>query len=273
MRKTIKLFNNLDFTRDKYENLCKTVADSGYSNVTLEEYISRNPTDDKHFIILRHDIDENSKCALDMALIERHFGLKATYYIRIKKRTFIPAIIDKIAEYKHEIGYHYETVDKCRGDLDAASALFRSELAVLRQHYKVKTACMHGNPLTKYDNKEIWKRHEFSYFGLIGEPYLSLDYEKFTYFSDSGRTWRNDTWRKAKDVVHKTRNVNPKNTDQLIEIIKKGEFDNICILVHPERWQENIFNYWVRYIIDISYLAGKSFIHLARLIRLTRGGN
>ena len=79
-------------------------------------------------LILRHDVDEDCRYALDLALIEQRYNLKSTYYFRLKKRTYVPAVIDKIADCNHEIGYHYETVDKCRGDIDAAAGQFRNEL-------------------------------------------------------------------------------------------------------------------------------------------------
>jgi hypothetical protein len=258
------LLANLDYTLEKYTKLCQAVAESGYINVTFKEYLTFTPPPGGHYLILRHDVDENCKYALDLALKEQQYDLKSTYYFRMRKTTCVPRILDRIAACKHEIGYHYETVDKCHGDIEAAAVLFRRELTSLRQRYPVETACMHGNPLTKYDNKKIWERYNFSQFKLLGEPYLSLDYTKFTYFSDSGRTWGSRTLRKTKDVVRDSTTIVPKNTDDLIEIIKRMELDNICILTHPERWSKNITDYSRRYLIDMAYLAGKTMVHLIR---------
>jgi hypothetical protein len=258
------LLANRDFTLEKYEMLCKAIADSAYANVTFAEYFTTPFVVGKRFLILRHDVDENCRYALDLALKEYKYKLRATYYFRMKGKTYVPATIDAIAECNHEIGYHYETVDKCHGDIPAAIAQFRQELEVFRQRYPIKTACMHGNPLTRFDNKTIWKRSHLSDFDLIGEPYLSLDYGKFFYFSDSGRTWGSDTWKKAKDKVNNQKLIILKNTDDLIDIIKKEELEHICILTHPERWSKNVIDYTKRYIIDMAYLAGKTVIHTVR---------
>lgn len=257
---------NWDFTLWKYEQLCQAVANSRYVNITFEEYFTHPGSDAQHLIILRHDVDASLKHALDIARIEHKFSLKATYYFRINKRVYLPALIDEIASYNHKIGYHYETMDKCNGDVEAALALFRSELSVFRQRYPVKTACMHANPFSKYDNLGIWQKHKPSDFGLLGEPYLSLDYTKFAYLSDTGRTWEQNTWKKVKDKVntqyHKA--LAPRNTDDLIEIIKNGELENICLLAHPERWPKNLADYSKRYLIDTTYNVGKLLLKWRR---------
>jgi len=264
MRGKLELLSNRDFTLGKYEQLCEAVVNSRYINVTFEEYFARGDNNAECFIILRHDIDENSKYALDMAKTEYRFNLEATYYFRMRKKTYVPAIIDEISACNHEIGYHYETIDRCNGDVEAALTLFESELSVFRQRYMVKTACMHGNPFTKYDNKAIWRKRKFFDFGLLGEPYLSLDYTKFAYFSDSGRTWGQSTRKKMKDKVNVEYNRAPRNTDELIGIIKNGEPQNICVLTHPERWSKNLADYSKRYLVDMAYILGKAIIYRRR---------
>ena len=255
---------NLDFTLEKYEKLCQALAKSIYTSVTFAEYFTHHEGIEGHFVILRHDVDEDCRYALDLALIEKRYNLKSTYYFRLKKRTYVPAVIDKIAHCNHEIGYHYETVDKCRGDIEAAAGQFRNELSVLRERYPIKTACMHGNPLTRFDNKDLWKNNHLADFGLIGEPYISLNYSLFSYFSDSGRTWGSDTWRKTKDNVSASTAIIAKNTDDLIEIINSGKLEHLCILTHPERWPKSTAGYIKRYAIDLAYLAGKTVIRVMR---------
>ncbi|MCJ7635678.1 hypothetical protein MUP77_25210 [Candidatus Bathyarchaeota archaeon] len=257
------VLDNRDFTLVKYEQVCQAIANSRYVNVTFQEYFTQ-PNRAEHLIILRHDIDEDSKYASDIAKVEYRYNLKGTYYFRMSKKTYVPTIIDEIATYNHEIGYHYETVDRCNGDLEAAVVLFENELSAFRQRYAVTTACMHGNPLTKYDNKAIWQKRSLLDFGLLGEPYLSLDYAKFAYFSDSGRTWEQSTGKKMKDQVATHNNKLPKNTDELIEIINTGELPNICILTHPERWPKNLLDYSKRYLIDTAYVLGKAAIRWRR---------
>ena len=253
------MLSNRDFTLGKYEQLCEAIACSKYTNITFEEYLNHNVESNLPYIILRHDIDVNASNALDVAQVEYKYGLRATYYFRTIKKTYVPTTIDRIASYNHEIGYHYETVDRSKGNMDLAVELFRQELAMFRQRYEVKTVCMHGTFLTKYDNKDIWKEQKLSNFDLLGEPYLSIDYTRFAYFSDSSRTWSFN--KKIKDMVNVLPlDVQPRGTDELIEIIKMGELGNICILTHPIRWSKDIRAYSTRYTLDLIYNMGKTLI-------------
>lgn len=264
----MRILNNRDFTLKKYEMLCEAIINSKYKVATFRDFFEQKDEDD-NFIIMRHDIDENIRFALDVAKVEYDYGIRASYYFRTRKKVYVPEIIDKIASYNHEICYHYETIDKAKGDMELAIKLFSEELSMFRKEYDVKTVCMHGNPLSKYDNKEIWETCKLSDFDLLGEPYLSLDYNKVAYFSDSGRTWDADK-NKIKDKVNATNSnvMHVKNTDGLIEVIKNGDFENVCVLTHPERWSKNPEDYLIRYLIDLSYIIGKKAIKSFRWGRI-----
>jgi len=255
-----------DFTLGKYEKLCEIVSGSPYANLTFQDYVVC-PQEENRCVILRHDIDEDCSYAVDVAEVEHKHNLHATYYFRMKKRTFRPDLVRKIADLGHEVGYHYETLDRCSGDMTKAIQLFEEELAELRSQFAVRTACMHGNPLTKHDNKEIWRYRRLSDFGLIGEPYLSLDYTRFAYYSDSGRSWSQTQSRKTKDVVGGKHGRQPRNTDDLIRMIADAEPENVCILTHPERWPRNMVDYGRRWLIDMAYNAGKKVLHSGRNAR------
>ena len=53
----------------------------------------------------------------------------------------------------------------------------------------VKTICMHGSPLSKWDNRDLWKRYNYRDFGIIAEPYFDLDFDEVFYITDTGRSW------------------------------------------------------------------------------------
>jgi hypothetical protein len=265
----LNTFSNLDFTLNKYRELCETVNGSKYSTITLSKYLQLVGENSKSYIIMRHDIDRTPQRALDIAEVEHKYGIQATYYFRTQRGTYVPEIIDRIAAYGHEIGYHYETIDKCKGNMEMAKRLFTMELGDFRSRYEVKTVCAHGNPLTEHDNKKIWDNLKLSDFGLIGEAFLSLDYDKFAYFSDSGRTWLNNKSQKmpGKDSITTAFNyLETKSTDDLITIIKGGTLPNICILTHPERWTKNIASFIGRYLLDFTFRSGKTAIYVYRVV-------
>jgi len=265
------MWNNRDFTLNKYEELCEAISASGYTNVTLREYLENKSISDP-VLLLRHDVDENIRFAVDLAEVEADYGIKATYYFRTKKKVYVPESIDTIASYHHEVGYHYETLDTARGNMDRAIHLFSDDVARFREKYDVKTVCMHGNPLSKFDNRTIWEKCKLSDFGLLGEPYLSLDYDQFAYFSDSGRTWDINK-NKIKDTIDKSDSgVCVHNSDDLIRLIKQGNLRDICILTHPERWPRNDLDYFYRYGVDLMYNIGKWVLVRSRRHNKTTGG-
>jgi hypothetical protein len=186
-------------------------------------------------------VDRNPERALKMAQIENDLGIRSTYYFRMKEDVFQPNIINEIANMYHEIGYHYEVLDKANGNFSGAIKLFEDELKEFRKIYDVKTICMHGNPLSPWDNRDLWEKYDFKDFKIIGEPYLSSDYNTLFYLTDTGRSWSSKF--SVKDVVNTNLNhtIKRKNsTGDVIRIIKKMDIEQICIVAHPERWSNDL---------------------------------
>lgn len=105
---------NLDFTHAKYGKFCNSIANSSYLTLTVEKYLSGEVRG--KVIILRHDVDGKIEKSLMVAKIEEKAGLISTYYIRVNPKVFKPEIIREIESLGHEIGYHYEVLDKGKGD-------------------------------------------------------------------------------------------------------------------------------------------------------------
>lgn len=240
---------SLDFTLSKYRELCDAISKSNIVTLTVKDYITSQDLSD-NFVILRHDVDRKLEHALKMAKIENEYNITSTYYFRTISDVFKPDIIKAINNMGHEVGYHYEVLDKADGDFDKAIKIFEEELGEFRKICDVKTVCMHGNPLSKWTNKDLWKKYGFKDFGIIGEPYLSIDYEKVFYLTDTGRAW-NKLKFSVKDVVDKSTNhlvEKIKNTDDIINLIEYEKLDQICILTHPNRWSD-CFSGWLKEMV------------------------
>lgn len=136
----------LDFTLNKYRELCNTISNSEYSSLTLEEYFSERELPDK-FIIVRHDVDDEPEYTLKMARLEHELNIKSTYYFRTNKNVFVGGIIREVKNLGHEIGYHYEVLDETFGNYEEAIALFGHNLNKFKPFYDVKTIAQHGSPL------------------------------------------------------------------------------------------------------------------------------
>jgi len=240
-----------DFTLAKYRELIENIGSTSYETSTVHDYLT-SPAD--RCIILRHDVDRAVDRNLAMARLENSYGIRSTYYFRHVKDVFIPDAIKEIADMGHEVGFHYEVMDKAKGDQEKALEIFREELEDLRKYADVTTACMHGNPLASWSNRDLWKDHDFRDFDIIGEPYFSIDYSNVLYLTDTGRTWADRNIR-VKDVLENSNgSLNAgyskeiKSTDDVIDLIKKEEVDRICILAHPNRWCDGISG-WIRELV------------------------
>jgi hypothetical protein len=212
-------------------------------------------------VILRHDVDRNAANAVRMARLENVLGLRATYYVRMVSGVFVPAIVRTLHHLGHEVGYHYEVLAKAHGDMAKALDLFEEELTLLRRWAPVRTVCMHGSPLSRWDNLSIWEQSQPADFGLLGEPYLDIDYSQVAYYTDTGRTW--DAARtNLRDRVGQDESSFPRvhTTDDLIALIRWAELPALCIQTHPERWNASVVGWMLSAILDWIVNGGKLVI-------------
>jgi len=263
----------MDFTVKRYSQLLHSLLTQGFSFLSVSAYIRlipnfqseianlqseipKAPSSLPHaFVILRHDVDARPQNSLRLARLEHTLGIQGTYYFRIP-HTFQPSIIQEIASLGHEIGYHYETMativkEGMRGRRDeetkrrrdgetkrmkSAYELFVENLCKFREIVPVTTICMHGSPLSRYDNREIWQKYDYRDLGITGDAYLDIDFNRVAYFTDTGRRW-NGAEVSIRDKVSGPFQFNLKTTEELIRAIPQFP-DQVMITVHPQRWND-----------------------------------
>ena len=296
----------MDFTIKQYTQLLKALQSQGYLFQTFAEFLQLPAL---QTIVLRHDVDLLPNNSLQFAKIQAELNIKGSYFFRAVPESWDEKIIKEIASLGHEIGYHYEDIDLASSILKTQSSKFKEEdlynvaidifqenLNKLRKLYPVKTICMHGSPLSKYDNKDLWrrsekemrservrdeqvrdeqvrdeqagsqlttqdsslKRYHYHDFGIIGEPYFDIDFDKVFYLTDTGRRWdgwktsvrdkisQQEEWVKQGLVFH--------STQELITAINTGralsgaEMPNkIMMTFHPQRWHDR----WVPWVKEL----------------------
>lgn len=235
----------MDFTPKIYKQLLESFQDNGYSFQTFEEFITKP---NEKVIVLRHDVDRMPKNALELAIIEQSLGIKATYFYRIVKEVDVPELIEAVRDLGHEIAYHYEDLTLAKGDKQKAIKLWKKNLTYLRTYYPVKTVCMHGSPMTKWDNRDIWQDYSYKQYGIIAEPYFDVNYEEIFYITEAGRSW-NNTKVSMRDKVkssftHKINSIN----DIIILSASSQAPNKLMINVHPHNWSGNWFG-WTRILM------------------------
>jgi hypothetical protein len=249
-----------DFTLDKYRELCHTLQTSGYTPLTVRDYLngksSDSPTNGAKIVILRHDVDRKIMNALRMAKLEYEMRIQSTYFFRYPY-TFKTNIIREIQGLGHEIGYHYEVLGKTNGDYQKAITLFKSELGEFRKVCPIDTICAHGQPLLPLDNGDLWKQYDFQTYDIKGEADLSiLDAD---YFSDTGRNWKRRNIRS--DFLGADWSFGQtETTNDMIEVIQRKESRVLYLSAHPERWSHSSGSHLVNYCTDLIFNVGKIII-------------
>ena len=260
-----------DFTHKIYRNLLQTLLDQGFSFQPFEEYLNAPAT---KVIILRHDVDKRPHYALSMARLEHDMGIRGTYYFRCVPQSWNEAVMRQIATLGHEIGYHYEDLSIARGNYGVAIQHFLAQLKRMRQIYPTKTICMHGSPLSKYDNRDLWNAgkvagktsrgslaalemtasngfvYDYRDYGIIGEPYFDVDFTRVLYLTDTGRRWDGDRVS-VRDKTTQTYEITAsrgekifaptrcRSTHHIIAAARANRLANqIMLTIHPQRWTD-----------------------------------
>ncbi|GAB3693407.1 hypothetical protein GCM10027592_13250 [Spirosoma flavus] len=229
-----------DFTISMYINLLNKLEEAGYNFYTFEKFLVTNPS---RSVILRHDVDSKPERSLEFAKIQHGRGITGVYYFRANQSSWSEQVIREIANMGHEIGYHYECLTTCKGNLSLAIKDFDRNLTALRQLAPVSTICMHGSPLSKYDSRDLWRVYSYRDFGIIGEPYFDLDFSKVAYLTDTGRRW-NGSKVSVRDKVETSLPYSFKSTCNIIATLAANELpEQVMFTFHPQRWHSNPF-YW-----------------------------
>ncbi|MCP1381178.1 hypothetical protein [Runella salmonicolor] len=234
----------MDFTLRLYRKLLESLIASNYHFQTFEDFLT---SPQERAIVLRHDVDLLPRNSLAFAEIQKEYGLSGSYYFRAVEVSWDDKIIQRIADLGHEVGYHYECLTTCRGDIQKGLVDFEQNLERLRKLVPVSTICMHGSPLSKFDSRDLWKFHSYRDFGIIGEPYFDVDFSKVLYLTDTGRRWDGDKVS-VRDKVG-SKNHPFKTTRDIMAVANAGQLPaQIMFTFHPQRWDDHSVP-WVKELV------------------------
>ena len=288
----------LEFTINIYSQLIEALQQQGFSFQPIGEFLEEPK---EKIVILRHDVDQVPYNSLKTAQKENELGIKGSYYFRTVPQSFDEKIIKEIYSLGHEVGYHYEDVsmtanrqkaeDRRRKEekeedyekylAELAIKSFEENLTKFREIVPIKTICMHGSPMSRWDSRLLWKYYDYKDFGIVGEPYFDINFDEVLYLTDTGRRWdgsavsirdkglgiRNKEsgeegykeW-KVKPVSGSLMNMTSesidfhnkyrfRSTSQIISVAEKGELpDKIMITFHPQRWTDKTVP-WVKELV------------------------
>lgn len=224
----------LDFTYRAFEEFCQCAAQHPVFTVADALLLPVLPS--APCFILRVDVDYREAHAVDLAHIAQRYHLAGSFYFREHSGQFDQDAMRAVADLGHEIGYHFETLDTCRGDFARAENLFLEHLQLLREAgFTIRTVAAHGAVPTApmyHSNSDLFTRVPdlFARAGLLGETTLSVDFARLIYCSDAN--WR---WRRYE---HRTPDMTAGRLVSLRAIMDELADPNAALYInfHPQQW-------------------------------------
>lgn len=208
-----------------------------------------------HFLVLKHDVETNVKKAFRIAEIEHKYDHRGSYYVQaylLKDRKNI-ALLQQMQAMGHEISYHYDVLDSCKGDMDLAMQEYADNVALFESNgFPVETVCQHGNPVVErrgYSSNRDFYRNERVQAAYPHTADIMVDFPakanvKYLYFSDAGRQFQLIYDPLENDRIPS----DDKNTKvgTMEELAAYAERENCIISIHPHRWSRSKMLYWIR---------------------------
>ena len=224
----------MDFTHDTYGELLNSFLRSGYRVATVRQ--AATETIDPPFLILRHDVEWNAERAVALAAIERSLNIRSTLYFRVDTRANDIRAMARLQDDGFDIGYHYNCLDRTRGNVAQAVELFEHDLTRLRRSgIDIVTAAAHGNPRVKRvgytANFDLIRRDP----GLLNRMELldlgdyTKDFDqqpKLFQVSDAGISW----------------NHGRMSRQSLASLARNGSRPRMFMIVHSDYWSGS----WLR---------------------------
>ena len=240
------------FVYKKWDSFCEKLADAGINSIPAREVAPPKNA----YLVLKHDVETDVAKALRMARIEQKHGHRGSYYVQAylmgdKKNV---EMLREMQNMGHEISYHYDVMDSCKGDIDKAICEFERNVKIFENNgFQIKTLCQHGNPIVDrvgYTSNRDFFRSDKVQSLYPGIADVMVDFKRkygtdYLYFSDAGRRFKLIYDPINNDVVNSDdKNLPYKNLDDLFLALSR-DGGNI-ISTHPHRWTGSVFKYVVK---------------------------
>ena len=237
------------FVYRRWEKFCEQLNKRGLKSIPAKD-VSQNS---RRYVVLKHDVETDVGKALKMAKIEWKYGHKGTYYIQayLLEDDRNVTMLKEMQNLGHEISYHYDVMDSCKGDVEKAAAEFEKNLELFEANgFHIKTLCQHGNPIVERvgyaSNRDFFRNEKIQrlYPDLAD---IMVDYKRkyeteYLYFSDAGRRFQLIYDPINNDIINSDdKNILYKDTNELLGALQ-ADGGNI-VSTHPHRWTESAVEY------------------------------
>lgn len=203
----------MEFTSSAYSDMLDLLKEYNYYICDYTNY-----EDQKKSVILRHDIDFNLECGVELAKIEYAKNIKSTYFVLLSTNFYnifskeSGDVLKIIMGMGHEIGLHF---DEKKYKIENSNDLeyyvsFESQILGKAIGKEIRTISMH--------RPSKWILENDIRFKNVINTYSKEFFQEFKYLSDSRMHWRED----------------------VIKIIKSKQYNKLHILTHPFWYSDKV---------------------------------
>lgn len=230
------------FTYQHWDDFCKELAEKGVRSISTREILASTA----NYVVLKHDVETNVPKAYRLAAIEHKYGHRGSYYVQayLLHDAANIRLLQEMQQMGHEISYHYDVMDSCKGDLDKAIKEFADNKQLFEKNgFVISTVCQHGNPVVERigytSNRDFFRSDQVRVlYPKITDVMVNLKGDvptDFVYYSDAGRVFKMIYDPLNNDIVNSDdKNIAYQNLDKLIEALDFSK--GIIISTHPHRW-------------------------------------
>lgn len=233
------------FVYKKWAEFCSDLNINGMLSIPACEVESHL----QNYIVLKHDVETDVSHAYRIAQIENQYGHRGSYYVQayLMDDSNNVNLLKKMQQMGHEISYHYDVLDSCKGNIDEAINEFEKNLNVFKSNgFDIVTVCQHGNPIVDregyHSNRDFFRNEKVRnlYPGIsdIMVNFKDKVPTDYLYFSDAGRMFKLIFDPINNDIINSDdKNIPYKDLDSLIIALDSAKGNIISI--HPHRWTES----------------------------------
>lgn len=235
-----------------WEGFCHELSNNGVKSIPACEV----KADMQKYLVLKHDVETNVPHAYKIAQIEKKYGHRGSYYVQayLLENEENVKLLKQMQAMGHEISYHYDVMDSCKGDLESAIKEFEKNRDMFENDgFHIVTVCQHGNPVVErkgyHSNRDFFRSEKVrNIYPNVTDIMVNFKEQvptDYLYFSDAGRRFNLIYDPINNDIENSDdKNIPFDNLQQLFEGLsdKKGNI----ISIHPHRWMNSAVKYIIK---------------------------
>ncbi len=256
------------FVYKYWENFCRKLHERNVHSIRAKDVFGY----EGRYLVLKHDVETDVLRAYKMAEIETKYGHHSVYYVQayLLADSQNVALLSQIQAMGHEVSYHYDVMDACKGDVDKALVEFEKNRKLFEENgFSIKTLCQHGNPIVERigytSNRDFFRsarvQNQYPDLSDIMVDFKIKANTEYTYFSDAGRQFKLIYDPINNDVIKSDdKNIGFDSIDELVPYIEKG---NCIVSTHPHRWTDSAKSYLIKmWLFKIVKSIAKIFVKI-----------